>query len=204
MKSILPGQVFHYLTVLSSNGTKCLCRCICGGTTTAHRYDLHRGHTKSCGCKRIESVRLRRTSHGESKTGGEYDVWCQMKSRCYSRNNPTYKNYGGRGIKVCDRWKKYENFLDDMGRRPSPKHSIERKNNDGDYEPGNCIWATRTEQCRNKRNNRWITYKGERLTLSEWAKKAGMRRTTLRMRLDVYKWSFAKAITPPKKSPLRE
>jgi hypothetical protein len=126
-----------------------------------------------------------------------------MKGRCGSPSNRNYKGYGGRGIKVCERWGRYENFLADMGRRPSPTHSIERKNNNGDYEPENCVWATKKEQGRNKRNNRWFTHDGETLTLSEWARKRGIKRTTLRMRLDVYRWPFSKAIGAGK-GPLRE
>jgi len=106
-----------------------------------------------------------------------------MWQRCTTPENPNYARYGGRGIRVCERWKKFENFFADMGKRPSPKHSIERKDNDGDYTPKNCVWATREEQANNTRRNRYLTHNGETLTLEAWAKRLGLSSSTLSHRL---------------------
>lgn len=132
------------------------CVCDCGGTKTARGGDLKNGKTKSCGCIQHEGNRIK---HGYSKkknTKGEYRVWLGLKGRCLRTTNPKYPDYGGRGIKVCDRWlgkTGFQNFLSDMGERPSPNHSIDRINNDGNYEPNNCRWATSSQQSKNKRNN---------------------------------------------------
>lgn len=97
-----------------------------------------------------------------------------MRTRCLNKANPGFRNYGGRGIKVCKRWDNFKNFYKDMGKRPSPKHSIDRINNDGHYEPSNCRWATQTQQARNKRGIHHVTYKGETRPLAEWAERIGM------------------------------
>jgi len=118
-----------------------------------------KGKTRSCGCRIIQVLTANgyaMRQHGESKSVGraaspEYRTWDGMKERCRNPNHKAYANYGGRGISVCERWLDFESFLLDMGRRPSPTHSIDRINNDGNYEPGNCRWATRDEQNRNQR-----------------------------------------------------
>ncbi len=136
--------------------------------------------------------------HGLCKTA-EYKLWSWMHSRCYCKSNPSYANYGGRGIKVCDRWRNsVQAFIEDMGLRPTPKHTLERINNDGDYEPNNVRWATRKEQAQNKRiksNSRFITFKGETLTLTQWSRKTGIPGNHLRWRLR--HWSVEKALTTP-------
>jgi hypothetical protein len=127
----------------------------------------------------------------------EYQVWLNMRKRCMSPNNPSYKNYGGRGIKICDRWlKSYENFFSDMGSRPTPKHSIDRINNDGDYEPGNCRWATAAEQTRNVRRNHMVEYNGCRMTLSDASKLAGFNMRTVRTRIKSG-WDVNRALSQP-------
>jgi hypothetical protein len=126
----------------------------------------------------------------------EYLVWCAMRRRCDNPKVDRYAQYGGRGIKVCDRWHKFENFIADMGKRPSPKHSIERRNNDGDYEPSNCYWATVEEQVYNKQNTLFLEYGGLKLTVPQAAKLAGIERGTLMGRLQ-NGWSVAKAIETP-------
>jgi len=119
-----------------------------------------------------------------------------MMSRCRNSADPSYDIYGGRGISVCDRWNSFDNFLEDMGPRPSCDHSIERINVDGNYEKSNCRWGTWKEQGRNRRNNRRLTYKGRTLCVMEWAEELGIRWGTLFARLD-RGWSAEKALTTP-------
>lgn len=120
-----------------------------------------------------------------------------MKARCSNLNHPQYKNYGGRGIKVCKRWHdSFENFLADVGYRPSPKHSLERMKNGKGYKPGNVTWSTNKKQSRNKRTNRFYTFQGKKLCLTDWAKKFSLKEPTLRHRLDVG-WSLERALTTP-------
>ena len=157
----LSGQKVNRLTVLNRVGTdsqRCaiwLCRCDCGKVVTVSSRHLKIGGVGSCGCIRNEA----KSTHGERLSGNkrtkEYKTWTAIKQRCYNPKTIGYKNYGGRGIMVCDRWlNSYENFLADMGRAPSPKHTIERNNNDGNYERSNCRWATSKEQAQNRRTTK--------------------------------------------------
>ena len=117
-----------------------------------------------------------------------------MKARCYNPNHPDYANYGGRGIRVCERWlSSYAAFITDMGARPSSAHSLDRRDNDCDYSLDNCRWATAREQNNNRRINRLITFRGETYTLTEWARMLGMNYTTLQNRLD-RGWSIEDAL----------
>lgn len=113
----------------------------------------------------------------------EYSVWVAMRTRCRCPTSQSYRDYGGRGIKVCARWDLFENFLADMGPRPSRLHSLDRRNNNGDYEPSNCRWATRKEQLRNTRANRLLTHNGLTLPVAEWAERLGINANTIRVRL---------------------
>ena len=160
-----PGQRFNRYTVIGSAGvsahgkTQWLCRCDCGNESIVAGGSLHNGHQKSCGCLKVEVARARMTTHGHHPTGKqtpEYTAWCNIKIRCYNPEAENYEYYGGRGIRVCDRWlNSFENFLSDMGERPSRKHTIDRKENNGNYEPSNCRWITMLEQCANRRKRRW-------------------------------------------------
>ena len=155
----LTGLKFHRLTVIEYAGAtrppkRALwkCKCDCGSICEVIATHLRNGNTKSCGCLRNEVAGGRTRTHGLSKTR-EYETWCHMIQRCEDPRQPGYKHWGGRGITICDRWRNdFEAFLADMGHRPSAKHSLDRINNDGNYEPSNCRWATRHEQARNQRH----------------------------------------------------
>jgi len=135
--------------------------------------------------------------HGQSTTS-EYLVWSDMKSRCYNENHHAYKNYGLRGIKVCDRWRNsFSNFLEDIGKRPSNQHSLDRfPDNDGNYEPENCRWATTEQQLRNQRTNHLLEYDGKCMTIAEWAEMLSMPRSAIEMRLK-RGWSIELSLTKP-------
>lgn len=201
----LIGQKFGMLIVREMlPGSKCRCDCDCGvkGFTT-WRYSVRKGLTTSCGChlrELLETGEMRRT-HGESVAGkwtAEYRAWVNMITRCYNPNATRYKNWGGRGITVCDEWRNdYSAFLAAVGRRPSPKHSLDRHPNpDGNYEPGNVRWATSEEQSRNQRRCRLITAFGKTLTLIEWAESTGLYQSALLDRLNSG-WPVEKALTTP-------
>ncbi len=192
----LIGQTFNRLTVLSYhhsdrwNAQHYLCRCICGNTVTPNIVLVKRGRTKSCGCLVPDAVaaacRLR-IRHGHARVGkltSEYRILSNIKQRCLNPANTSYKNYGGRGILVCERWLLFENFFADMGPRPSPKHSIDRINNDGPYCKENCQWATAKEQGRNSRHNTLITAFGRTQCISAWAEEAGLKLNCLLARLN--------------------
>lgn len=160
----LSGRTFGQLKVLKRSRKtnvygqvfwKCICSC--GSTVIAAAQHLRDGQN-SCGCRTGEAVAAsnkRRAQHGYARDSGSrkgvYQVWADMKQRCLNPNNRSFRNYGARGIKVCKRWLRFENFLKDMGERPAGRLTIERKNNNGGYTPANCVWATYAEQSRNKR-----------------------------------------------------
>lgn len=153
----LTGQKFSRLSVIDSAGVinekhAWNCICDCGNKCVVRANSLlHKTKPiKSCGCLMLEVNKTLMTTHGLSKTP-EYNIWCGMKARCYDTNNPKYSNYGNRGIIVCDRWvNSFENFLEDMGVRPTVTCTIERVNVNGNYEPDNCIWLEGNLQARNK------------------------------------------------------
>lgn len=127
-----------------------------------------------------------------------YKTWDNMKQRCFNKGNKGYSNYGGRGIGVCKRWMSFENFLEDMGKKPKGM-SIERRNNNRGYSLENCYWATQSEQSRNRRNTRKITFQGKTLCLADWADKIGINRASLWYRLYRYNWTIDRALTLKKK-----
>lgn len=152
------GRVFGSLTVLSCAGwdrkgqATWHCRCACGREVTVIGTNLRSAHSKSCGCRRAAVFKAASTVHGHTSHTGKsstYRSWRSMVQRCIYPKDIGYHRYGGRGITVCEQWRKFENFLADMGERPKGK-TLDRINNDGDYEPGNCRWATPKEQNANR------------------------------------------------------
>jgi hypothetical protein len=199
----LAGQRFGLLVViavapLGNRGHfRSTCRCDCGNEVVIRDAALRCGGSTSCGCRSTKLLIKRNRTHGRTGTA-EHRVWMAIKNRCYRPRHNQFHNYGGRGIKMCPRWlNSFESFLEDMGARPSPKHSIERINNSGDYEPANCYWATWKQQSRNKRSNHWITFQGETLTLIEWAEKIGTSSSILSSRINTCKWPIERALTEP-------
>lgn len=197
----LTNQVFGRLTAISRhhkthNGHWVWnCKCECGNDAVIYATNLVRGLTKSCGCYRIETSGLANLSHGHSvgeKCTSEYRSWCSLLSRCNNPNYRKFKDYGGRGIKVCDRWtNSFENFLSDMGLKPSLSHSIDRIDNDGNYEPSNCRWATIAQQSRNRRSNVWYEYNGIKMVVKDWAEALNVKEGTLREMLKHNSFSHA-------------
>lgn len=156
------------------------CICQCGKKVSVRRSDLGNG-TNSCGCLRSERVSAAVKTHGHSGKvrSVEYNTWMNLKQRCSNRKRRGHENY--KNIKVCRRWlNSFENFLEDMGKRPDPKLTIERKNNKRGYGPNNCIWATRKEQCRNFRRNVWIEHNGLRMIVTDWAIELGATTTMIK------------------------
>lgn len=199
----LTGQVFSRLTVVERAGSinkkaAWRCRCECGSIVIVKSDNLKSGNTKSCGCQKRESTiktmkRIKRT-HGLSHTS-EYRIWVHIKQRCLNPQYATYPDYGGRGITVCDAWSEsFETFYRDMGPRPSLEHSIDREDVNGNYEPGNCRWATEEIQANNKRTSHYIEHNGERKTITQWAREVGLHTTTIRNRLKLG-WTVERALT---------
>lgn len=200
----LTGQVFTRWTVQylsDKHGAKgqayWWCLCECGVMREVIASSLRGGVSTSCGCRNSDLVVERQTTHGDTRSA-EYRVWAAMWQRCTNPKQRSYARYGARGIKVCRRWEEsYEAFLEDMGRKPSPAHSLDRINYDGNYEPNNCRWATDTEQARNTVRNRLLTYEGETLTMAEWSERKGFAYQLVNTRINILHWSVEKALTTP-------
>lgn len=164
-------------------GAHWICECKCGMIKSVNGARLRCGRSKSCGCLAFELSAERNYKHGFSRSA-TYRTWIRMRSRCNDENNPSYKNYGGRGIKVCARWENsFKAFFEDMRERPGNIFSIDRINNEGDYEPGNCRWSTAREQRNNSRQNRFICIDGTKKTIAQWSRYYGVSPSTAWMRL---------------------
>lgn len=204
----LLGQRFGRLSVLARDGANAKgkamwrVRCDCGAEKTVVGQVLYQGDTRSCGCLNSEQKRQicvdQNTTHGDAPRGKrcfEYRCWVNMIQRCENPDSTGWSHYGGRGIRVCARWKTYENFLADMDRRPSSKHTLDRIDPNGDYEPSNCRWLTMKEQENNRTNNRLLTFQGRTQTLMQWAEETGLKRETISKRLDRLGWSVEDALS---------
>lgn len=182
----LTGRRFGRLVIVRIAGRKngevyWSCLCDCGAMHESPGGSIRRGDTRSCGC--LQKDNTPRKHGATNRVRGatpEYRSWMGMNSRCYLKTTKGYHRYGGRGITVCDRWRySFVNFLADMGTKPSPNHSIDRVNNDGNYEPGNCRWATRKEQNRNRCTTVFITIGSLSQSVSEWSRNIGISKSTI-------------------------
>lgn len=193
MKLNLVGSVFDRLTVIESapndkhGKPQWVCQCSCGKAVTATTTVLRAGRKKSCGCLRSEKSASHcrgMGTHGHwvgGKATPEHTAWAAMKARCNTPTHKQYKHYGARGISVCPRWNEsFEAFFEDMGPRPSAHSSLERIDNNGNYTPENCRWATYKEQNNNTRNNRMLTIQGETKSYQQWCDEFGITRGRLK------------------------
>ena len=198
----ITGQKFNKLTVVErvenavGGIARWRCQCDCGNFTIVRGSNLKNGAVKSCGCILKNGTT---TTHGLSKTR-IYSIWNSMKERCHNPKVESYHRYGGRGISICDEWNKsFESFYDwAMSNGYSDNLSIERKDNNGNYCPENCTWATRKEQCRNRRTNAVFEYMGEKHTLTEWCEILDLDYKFVHNRINRSGWSFEKAVSTPK------
>jgi len=196
----LTGQRFGRLAVVEMAGHNkhgqrlWRCICDCGNDAEVLGFLMRRGETQSCGCLQREATSAINKSHGKSKS----QIWCihrSMMDRCYSQNNYSYKNYGGRGIVVCDRWHSFENFYADMGEKPNGM-TLERIDNRGPYSPENVRWASCKDQANNRRSNVILEMNGKKQTMQQWCDEIGLKIGTVWARLNLYGYSVEKALTP--------
>lgn len=188
----ITGLEFHRLTVVSKLDSypvfrsqyKCVCKC--GSECIVRGCSITSGRVKSCGCLVADANRQRSTTHGLSSLD-EYRIWQGMIRRCHNKSCKAYRKYGEMGIKVCDRWRNsVELFIADMGKRPSKRHTIDRfPDKSGNYEPGNCRWATMTEQNRNRKDNCIVSAHGKSLCIAEWSSITGINQGTIWNRIRI-------------------
>lgn len=197
----LTGKRFERLTVIARHPTRrkgaarWVCDCVCGEQVTAASSNLLSGDVRSCGCLRKELARIQKTTHGSYKSA-ERNIWQQMIGRCHGTPKEARKNYGDRGISVCEAWRAdFLNFLRDVGPRPSPKHSLDRyPDNDGNYEPGNVRWATKAQQGRNTRASGLISIDGVMISLRDAIEQSGLSYRCVYSRLRDYGYSLHNAL----------
>lgn len=178
-----------------------LCRCQCGRERAVTSNNLRGGRSLGCGHKGCRPMYCKHGLQTDGKQTPEYKIWAAMKGRCTNPADTEYNNYGGRGIKVCARWANDAGaFVADMGLRPSPKHSLDREDNDGDYEPSNCRWATVAEQANNRRSNVRLTLNGRTQTIAQWCRELGLKSSLVESRI-ARGWSDVDALTLPRLEP---
>lgn len=174
-----------------------LCRCECGTLKTVSGSNLRSGLSRNCGCVRQEKLEERNTTHGGCGTR-IYRIWCLIKERTTNKNTPAYRWYGERGISMCQEWQDFETFrvwAESNGYEADL--TIDRIDNNGNYEPSNCRWVTQEQQANNTRKNRMLTNNGETHTVSEWARITGIKRSTISNRINRDGWEIEKALTTP-------
>lgn len=201
----LVGQRFGRLMVLYDTGERrnrevvWHCQCDCGNELDIRSKSLVSAHTTSCGCYRRQRVAEVNTVHGMTrgkKFHPIYQAWCDMLQRCENPNVKCFRNYGLRGIKVCDEWHKFIPFCDwALASGWQKKLQLDRINNNGNYEPGNCRWVTPQENSRNRRSNRMITFAGKTQCLVAWADETGIEYCALWVRINRYRWPIERALT---------
>ena len=200
----LTGLTFDRLTVLKKLDKRNAfgqilweCKCICGNIKEVGYSNLLRGSVKSCGCLQTDRNKADKTTHGLSNLP-EYGIWRNMISRCYNVNDDRYIDYGGRGIKVCDEWLSKDTgikrFIDDMGFRISLKHTLDRINNDGNYEPSNCKWSSDIDQCNNRRSNVLVIFNDKEYTIGELCRELKINYKLVIGRVRTMKWTIEKSI----------
>lgn len=177
------GKRFHFLVAVEFlRPDRYRCICDCGNEVVAYTGNLNKGRNKSCGCWKKMTSKAIHTTHGMSYSD-EYKIWQGIRTRCKNPNATSFPRYGGSGITICERWdNSFDAFHEDMGPRPSKKHSVDRINNDGNYEPSNCRWATPSEQRSNTTTNVFVEYQGRRMTTAQFAELTGFTKLT------VYRW----------------
>lgn len=201
----LTAQVFTRLTILGlaeyrKSRAYWWCECICGTFRKICTGSLTSGNTKSCGCY-VKDFPHGRYNLPETQTLQSYSVklkatWNAIRLRCFNPKTLQYKDYGGRGITMCDRWRySFDNFITDMGEPPTPKHSIERLDVNGNYTPENCTWADAFTQANNTRFNHKLTFNNKTQTLAQWTREYNLPRGLLGIRINVLHWTPEKAIT---------
>ena len=177
-----------------SSKNKWRCKCECGNVTDVTTSNLSTGHTTSCGCTAIQKAKERRIYPKEYTK--EYQTWRSMKQRALNPKGKNQQWYSD--IPICQEWvDSFDAFLNDMGTKPTPQHTIERVDNSKGYEPSNCIWALPKVQANNRKTNRIITFDGVTQTLQQWADQTGIAYTTIAARIDKYNWSIEDALTKP-------
>lgn len=205
----LSGLVFGRLTASSldencdnSGQRHWFCDCICGNKTRVRASHLRGGKIKSCGCLANELASARLMSHGMYGSR-VHRIWSGMLSRCENKNRKSYKNYGGHGVTVCERWHEFENFLADMGEPTTSRHTLDRIKTDGNYEPDNCRWATMLEQQNNRSNNVLVGHGGMEMTIPAWARHTGIPASSIRSRLG-RGWTVEMALTQSIRKQIRK
>lgn len=200
----LTGQRFGRLIVLSKRKEnkgvqpQWECLCDCGNVCIVTSNHLLMNRTQSCGCLQKERAKQTNTKHG-GRYHSLYSTWLDIKKRCYNPNSHDYHNYGGRGIQMCEEWRNNFDIFEEwcLSHGYAKGLSIDRINNNGNYEPSNCRWVSNKTQCNNKRTNFIITYNNETHTLMEWSEITGIKWGTIRKRIVEYHWSIEKALTTP-------